>query len=768
MSMGSRSVIFAFLAVVALAVGCLPGGTWPTASAAAGRAAVTAAKMASPGSAVQLPAPVSQAAVPYTPNVFAGGNCASYCNPATIYSTVVINGEVIVGGAFGQVCTPAAGATYAACPATVNADFLFAFNLSTGMIDPNFTPVFDKGPVYSLAAGPNNTVYAGGAFRAVNGQSSPGVAQLQVDPGGSDDGQLVSGFSARANGAVTALASSGNALYLAGSFGTVDGTAANVARVNGTTGALDKSFQVTIGVPPSGRSAKVKTLALSPDGSTLAIAGTFLQVNGQSIPRLALVNTGGGLGATATVDNWSAPILATGCLKQTSFINGIAFSPDSSYFVIADTGYKTAGGPAVCDSAVRFETGAAGDNVQPVWQNYTGADTLDSVAITGNVVYAGGHNRWFNNECGTNHVCEANAVLEDGLSALDASTGLALPWWHPQTERGIGLESLTPFPAGAVPGSDGGLLVGMGVTNIGGASHNFLAMFPETTTTTPVPGGPVMSGIFSNGRPGVDEESGSNVGVAAECMDEAGNRTTSGAPVELITCSNDNEQNWTVNPDGTIEVNGLCLSTRHGATASGTPVVASTCNGSTGQQWQQGTGNTLINQAAGTCLTDPGSSTTSGTQLQIASCTASTGQSWPLPAAQAPPPPPPAGPLYSRLLNGDNVPCLKYSGGGQVVVSECLGSPDQSWTIAADGTVQANGLCLDTQGGLTASGTATVLATCDAQATQVWTYKSASGTLVNEGSGLCLDAPSAVNGTQAEIETCTARNTNQQWVLPTY
>ena len=114
------------------------------------------------------------------------------------------------------------------------------------------------------------------------------------------------------------------------------------------------------------------------------------------------------------------------------------------------------------------------------------------------------------------------------------------------------------------------------------------------------------------------------------------------------------------------------------------------------------------------------------------------------------------------------MPCLKYSGGGQVVVSECLGSPDQSWAVEADGTIEANGLCLDTQGGLTASGTATVLATCDAQATQVWTYKSASGTLVNEGSGLCLDAPSAVNGTQAEIETCTARNTNQQWVLPAY
>src|SRR5262249_40419218 len=122
------------------------------------------------------------------------------------------------------------------CPDTVNADFIFAFDLRTGLIDPNFKPVLDKGPVHALAAGPDNTVYACGAFRTVNGQSAPGVARLQVDPGGSDDGQLMPGFAARANAAVTALASSGNALYLAGSLGTVDGQAANVGRVNGTTG----------------------------------------------------------------------------------------------------------------------------------------------------------------------------------------------------------------------------------------------------------------------------------------------------------------------------------------------------------------------------------------------------------------------------------------------------------------------------------------------------------------------------------------------------
>jgi hypothetical protein len=144
--------------------------------------------------------------------------------------------------------------------------------------------------------------------------------------------------------------------------------------VNATTGTLDNSFSVTISNPPAGTTAKVKTLALSPGGAKLAIAGTFLTVNGQSVPRLALINTGGGLGSTTTLDNWSAPILAISCLKQDSYINGIDFSPDSSYFVVAATGYKTAGGPAICDSAVRFEAGATGSNVQPVWENFTGAD----------------------------------------------------------------------------------------------------------------------------------------------------------------------------------------------------------------------------------------------------------------------------------------------------------------------------------------------------------------------------------------------------------
>jgi Ricin-type beta-trefoil lectin domain len=772
--MRSRSVMAAFLSAVAIVGGCLAGGVGPVASAAAAVSAAAVSPAASlakapPATSVQLPALVSQRAAAYTPDVYAGGNCSTYCNPSTVRSIAVVNGEAIVAGAFGQVCTPAPGATYAACPAKVNADFIFAFDLSNGMIDPNFTPVLDKGPVDSVAAGPNNTVYMGGAFTSVDGSSAPGVAQLTVDPGGSDDGQLVPGFAARTDGEVTTLAYHGNAVYLGGHFGRVDGKVANVARVNATTGAFDSSFQFTISSPPSGRSPKVKVLALSPDGSTLAIAGTFNMVNGQSISRLALINTGGGLGFTATLDNWAAPIMATTCQKQKSFVNGIDFSPDGSYLVEVNTGFKTTGGPAVCDSAARFPAGVTGTNIQPTWQNYTGGDTLDSVAIVGTVVYIAGHQRWSNDECGTNRVCEPNAVLQNGLSALDANTGLSLPFWHPQTSRGIGIPALTAFPAGAFPGSDGGLLIGTSADSVAGATHDELAMLPETTATAPTPGGPIPSGIWADGRPGVDEESGPNTGVAAECVDDAGNSGSPGSAVELITCTNDNEQNWTVNPGGTIGVNGLCLDTQGGGTAAGTPVVVDTCGGAPTEVWQQGTGNTLVNQgASGLCLTDPGSSTTSGTGLQIVTCTGSSGQVWPLPVAPAPPPPPPAGPFYSQLVNGDNVPCLKYSA-ATVVLTKCTGAPPQTWTAESNGTFQINGKCLDTVGEGTSPGTLTGLATCNGSSTQAWTVEP-DYTVRNQASGLCLDVPGGIAtfGLQLDIATCVPGVNYQKWRVPTY
>jgi hypothetical protein len=742
-----------------------------------GAAATAAAPVSTTGPApdgVQLPALVSQTPVSYTPNVYEGSTCGKICHPAsTIDATVFVNGEVVVAGAFTQVCSPVAGATYAACTAgTVPADYIFAFNPATGAIDPSFTPVLDTGPVYALAAGPNDTVYAGGGFKTVNGVAEQGLAQFYVTPGQSTDGQLVPGFAGHADGSVKALAYNGNALYVGGQFGNAGKKQQAIARLNATTGAFDKKFAFTLGQAVSGKEPEVGQMSLSANGSLLVIGGTFQTVNGTSIPRIALINTGGALGATATLDNWSAPILTNNCSSEHDYVEGLDLSPDGSFFVVDATGYMANGQPGICDAAARFDTGDTGNDVQPTWINYTGGDTLRSVAIDGNVVYIGGHQRWANNECGNNYVCESNAVLVDGVAAVDASTGLALPWWHPQTARGVGVQSLTLFPAGAFPGSLGGLLLGTDVGSIGGAAHQELAMFPMTTSTTPVAGGPIPSGMYSDGRIGGLDES--TQGIAAQCVDDAGNATTAGSPVELVNCANDNEQNWTIDPDQTIEINGLCLDTSGDPTASGTPVDLNTCDGATSQQWQQGAGDTVLNQAAGLCLDDPGNSTSNGTQLDVATCSGAAGQSWPLPVAQAPPAPPATGSLYPQELQRSTaVPCATDKGGSAspgaaVILQTCLGQGAQNWTMATNGTITVKKLCMDTQGEGTSQGTLIVLATCNGSPTQQWTLENGYE-LVNQASGECLDDPglNTADGVQLQIYSCNGGN-NQQWRVPTY
>ncbi len=347
----------------------------------------------------------------------------------------------------------------------VTRDDLFAYQLGTGTIDTHFVPQLNQGPAYSVVAGPNNTVYVGGTFTTVNGTSHKGVVQLNVTPGdASTDGTVVSTFKARVSNFVRAMAFNGKALYIGGQFTSVDSTAEDGdARLNATTGAVDTSFSMPISdTPNSGQALKVEAMSLTANGQVLAISGPFLDVNGQSRPRLALINTGGGLGDTATLANWAAPILGNDCSAEHDYVRAIDFSPNGSYLAIGDTGYESSPmtSASVCDAAAEFPTAQTGTNVSPAWINYTGGDSYYSVQDTGAVIYLGGHNRWANNECGDNYVCAPNSVLTMGFTAIDANTGLAIPWFHPLTLRGNGTMSMTAFPAGLYSGSNGGIIIG--------------------------------------------------------------------------------------------------------------------------------------------------------------------------------------------------------------------------------------------------------------------------------------------------------------------
>jgi glucosylceramidase len=123
-------------------------------------------------------------------------------------------------------------------------------------------------------------------------------------------------------------------------------------------------------------------------------------------------------------------------------------------------------------------------------------------------------------------------------------------------------------------------------------------------------------------------------------------------------------------------------------------------------------------------------------------------------------------------ITGIGGKCVDVAGaatanGTAIQLFDCNGSGAQTWTVAADGSLQALGKCMDIVSGGTANGTPVQLFDCNGSGAQKWTYTS-SHDLVNPASGRCLDATgvSSANGTRLQIWDCTG-GTNQKWTAPT-
>jgi hypothetical protein len=99
-----------------------------------------------------------------------------------------------------------------------------------------------------------------------------------------------------------------------------------------------------------------------------------------------------------------------------------------------------------------------------------------------------------------------------------------------------------------------------------------------------------------------------------------------------------------------------------------------------------------------------------------------------------------------------------------IILNTCDGSAGQQWSTYSDGTLRAQGGCLDLHDGGKTSGTDVNWYPCDGNAAQVWTPEP-SGELYNAYSGLCLTDPGTYDGSPLTIEACQA-SAKQKWSLP--
>jgi hypothetical protein len=123
----------------------------------------------------------------------------------------------------------------------------------------------------------------------------------------------------------------------------------------------------------------------------------------------------------------------------------------------------------------------------------------------------------------------------------------------------------------------------------------------------------------------------------SKCVDDLGNSIKNDTPIVISDCNGSPEQTWTVESDGTLQVNGKCMDIYRDQKVNKAKVELWTCTGGANQQWMA-TGGTLVNPISGKCLDDPRFNPTNGTQLEIYTCNGGRNQLWQLPAAPAPAP----------------------------------------------------------------------------------------------------------------------------------
>ncbi|MBU1669991.1 MAG: hypothetical protein KKF41_03355 [Actinobacteria bacterium] len=341
------------------------------------------------------------------------------------------------------------------------------------------TPTYvTNGNVYAIASSGGIT-YIGGAFNQVGPAGGSMETRNRLAAIDESTGAVTS-WNPDANGAVNALAVSGNYVYIGGAFASIQSTTRNYAACVDTSGALQGWNPII--------SNDVRALVI--DGTNIYMGGDFATVNSNTRNRAACVDTSGALqGWDPNVGSGSGTNVYALALSGTNVYLGGDFtsvqSTTRNYAACVDTSGALQGWNPNTNGEVRalaidgtnVYLGGYFTSVQSTTRNYaacvdtSGAlqDWNPDVSGTGTVVHALAVS-------GTNVYMGGAFSAIGGTSRNNAAcvdTSAALQVWDPNvswTVRALSFSGTTLYV--------GGLFY-----TIGGASRPYFAQFDDLTIT---------------------------------------------------------------------------------------------------------------------------------------------------------------------------------------------------------------------------------------------------------------------------------------------
>ncbi len=468
----------------------------------------------------------------------AGSGLATAWNPSadgTVRAFAVTGSTVYAGGNFTSI-------------GGQNRHGIAALNASSGAAttwNPNPVNGVSDGTVNALVIS-GSTIYAGGDFTSIGGQTRNGIAALNASG-------AVTAWNPDATwgdwqGSIAAIAVSGSTVYVGGDFDFIGGQTRN------DIAALDAgSGLATAWDPEASATGYAGVSALAVSGSTVYAGGLFTSIGGQMRNHIAALDAGSGL-ATGWDPNADANVSALAVSGSTVYAggwftsvggqtrknlaaldatSGLATgwdpSPDRAVDALAVSGstvyavgyFTSIGGQSRSEIAAVDATSGLATGWDPN-AGGTSYHEVHTLAVSGSTVYVGGE------------FSTIGGQARDNLAALDAGSGLATAW-----DPGAGDPSYSTVYALAVSGST--VYVGGNFTSIGGHYQPYLARFssPTPPTVTSPNGGETWTLVSTHD---ITWDAGNGGKVNVELSRDNG----SSWETLFASTANDGSESWTV------------------------------------------------------------------------------------------------------------------------------------------------------------------------------------------------------------------------------